>query len=114
MRKRLLLWLTIIGLNALAVKYATRAYISLSKPQPQITEANVAKIGIGMSRREVEKLLGCPPGTYVNEGSKFRLRLGGILFHEMMWFGDDCAVEVWFGDDGKVTGKRLLPQFYID
>jgi hypothetical protein len=78
-----------------------------------INRYQYAKIQVGMSRAEVEEILGGPPGPYYTTGST-RWRRGpsshlpvthGFCFN--FWCGSDYEICVYFTKDGKVAGKDI-------
>jgi len=72
-------------------------------PVAPIDEANFARIKNGMTKNEVEKILGpLPPGEEV-QGDLF----GKTLYTNQIWNGRGCAIVVSFADD-RVNGKYFL------
>ncbi len=98
-RRRLLLTLG----AALAVLVAAGAVWWAGLPRPGITEANGARIKPGMRMKEVEAILGGPPGGYiagqlVNARPVYR-RVG-------YWYTDDMGILVLFSNDGTVASAE--------
>jgi hypothetical protein len=129
MRNRWRLWLGIF-LLALFVIGGFTAYC-LYDPSP-IRYANFEQIQNGMTRADVEVLLGCPAGDYSTGPVEFEFGFGdGQSFHLeqtclpelgdmqggtwVQWFGDRGSINVSFDDDGKVQrknrhiGRRVRP-----
>jgi hypothetical protein len=81
---------------------------------PGIAWANYCRIRTGMSRAEVEALLGGPPGGYCTERT--------ILIEDPslppppddgeIWAGDDGGVIVVFDAGGQVTAKGWIKSQY--
>jgi hypothetical protein len=69
-----------------------------------IDEASYGLIADGMTRRQVDHILGGPPFTehlaYVRAG-------GGGAIYEATWSGNVHLIQVLFDDHGIVVGKRL-------
>jgi hypothetical protein len=105
LRKDLLILLAVLA--AVAGILLPIVYQSPSR----ISRASCARIRPGMTRAEVETILGGPPGAYDNEEPPFwTFRLGqGPEFGEEMWFGREGMVTVWFGDgwDRSHLGSRV-------
>ena len=85
--------------------------VSVLSPHPRINREVFDRIEIGMTRREVEVLLGAPPGDYTT-GLTFAdgASVGAIPFRPdpelVMWLGDDGVIEVhWPG--GRVHWKTF-------
>ena len=91
---------------------ATGAYC-LTRPRLSINEETCAKIRPGMTRAEVEGLIGGPPGDYTTSP---RLRGGCAMAYEICdcWVSDEGEIVVEF-DDGRVSqvrfGEVLGPSF---
>lgn len=76
--------------------------------------ATVALIEPGMTRTEVERLLGGPPGDYRSSATVDDITYDGVTlepraeFHVYEWLTDKGVVAVAFGKEGTVVDKRLL------
>jgi hypothetical protein len=81
-----------------------------------VTQANYERIREGMTLREVENLLGGPPGNYSRipdkeaglwtiDPSRPDLNRQFFIGREV-WIGDELAVAVWFDDQGRVARKE--------
>jgi hypothetical protein len=75
----------------------------LAWPRPGITEANGARIQVGMTLREVEALLGEPAGSEFREAYDPAVRWRA-------WEGPAIRASVAFDVRGKVVDKTLRPQ----
>jgi hypothetical protein len=76
-----------------------------------VTYENYQKITAGMTRAEVEKLLGGPPGDYSICGPGVGIS-GGEWWspRDPKWISDECEIIVRFKDDGRVaTGFLSRP-----
>ena len=106
MRRRNLL-LVIAGL---AVVVSTAGAVVLWPQSVRITATNYERIRVGMSRAEVEAILG-PPGDYTN-GPILILPEPGVVLGEFAfdasvnrkWSGDRAMIKVTFGPTGDVRG----------
>jgi hypothetical protein len=77
-----------------------------------VSQANYQKIRKGMSRDEVQKLLGGPPGNYTifrNVKAPGIYASGTWYFYTdtVHWIGDSGVIEVTF-QDGKVMVSRFI------
>jgi hypothetical protein len=64
-----------------------------------VTPEDFQRIEKGMSRREVETILGGPPGNYATVGVKERLRGSRQAISKDRWIGNRAAIDVWFSGD---------------
>ena len=96
-RRRLLLG---IGLPALA---AVVAYLALwlTAPRQGITRANFEKLSEGMSKKEVETILGAPPGNYSKHGDP-SFRKPPVYW----WLVDDLAIYAEFSAENRLIWKE--------
>ena len=86
-----------------------------------ITRANYEKIAEGMTREEVEEILGAPPGNYVNGPGRGDLHWieepSGSLFPvdrlatSSNWASIEGSIWVGFDRNGKVVGKMFGEEF---
>jgi hypothetical protein len=87
------------------------AVLALAWPLPsRVTRANFDRIKEGMSRADVEALLG-PPGDYTTAPTSFD-RMEGVWrpgSKEAKWEGDECMVVVDFDASGHAVGKLFSP-----
>jgi hypothetical protein len=77
----------------------------------RITEANFDKIQEGMSEREVEAILGGPPGNYSTPGSMVDLRPRDLPFDPDLvkfWIGDDIWIGIEADHAGQVIKKKSV------
>lgn len=108
MKERLLLILLCIGCLALVSFYVC---IWLSGPGHQITEERFARIKAGMTEKEVESILGVPPGDYE---TKKRMPLPTrdlfvptVPCETKVWEGNGLIITIWFDAGGKVFYSRI-------
>jgi hypothetical protein len=86
-RKRLLVVL------AALVAIVVAGTVAVPWPRPRVTSESFARVQVGMSRAEVERLVG-PPGDYTTGP------MGVVIFdHTSMWPADTTLVW-WRGDGG--------------
>ena len=89
---------------------ATAGWFSL---RHNITAAAADEIKAGMSRTDVESLLGGPPGKYFRWRRVVAIHPWsttgmGLTPHESCWIADDCAVVVFFNTrTGRVSDSRF-------
>jgi hypothetical protein len=114
MRRRKLL----VALAALAVVIAAGVVVPGPSPEPSlVTRENFDRIQVGMSRAEVEAILG-PPGDYrtgpVQGVLVWDLILDGTIWHDQCtngsaWVGDTGWVRVEFNNgDGTVWASEFF------
>jgi hypothetical protein len=79
----------------------------------QITESNCGRIKMGMSRTEVESILGGPPGVYgwrpmwpVREESREVIPRDKSVLNcvWVRWWGDEGAIDVFYDPSGRAMG----------
>jgi hypothetical protein len=108
-KRQLLLLLT------LAVLVAVSGAFLLPRRDDQITEANCDKIRKGMTRQELEAILGGPPDDYTSwphavlrlHGQEGRLRSLGVSWRA--WVGEKGIILVSFDTDRKVDFVFFRP-----
>jgi len=66
------------------------------------------QISIGMTRAEVEAVLGCPPGEYTT-GPCDTPPLGSRAFIHDQWLSDTGVIIVLFNDRGRVVIVEFWP-----
>jgi hypothetical protein len=110
-RKRLALAVVV-----LAVLVATAAWVMWPQ-RSRVTKENYARITAGMTRRDVETVLGGPPGDYRSgptERASLPLDIEMLVENDALnvsdlfddeWEGDTAAVMVHFRPDGRVGWK---------
>src|SRR6266581_762902 len=102
MRKRFLLFFALLT-SVLVIGFATHL---LLMPRPRINLDAVQKIEPGMTRKQVEDLLGVAPGNYSQGG---KAEYFGWGFERPPWgeewIGDEVAIIVRFDDDDIVIGR---------
>jgi hypothetical protein len=77
------------------------ALISIVAPRPsRVTRSAFERIEKGMTRVEVEKILGGPPGDYTTQPYS-RIYIQGILPTDE-WIGDGIQICLWLSWDGEV------------
>ena len=77
----------------------------------QLNHAGYARIEVGMSRAQVELLLGGPPGVYYpsypGAGQIMTEEGYGVPgATETLWYDDRARYEIWFDPEGRVAGKH--------
>jgi hypothetical protein len=92
----------------LAVLITAGAFALWPRPD-RVTLENLRRIHVGMTRGEVEGILGGPPGDYTT-GPVSVVHIGGAMtaFSKDEWFGDHCDINIWFSDD-KVINRHEYP-----
>ena len=111
MTRQRLLW---AGMGCLALAACLNLWPA-SKPHP-VNETNFRRIQLGMTRAEVEGVLGCPPGYYTTEESWdvwVTTPIAVVGYHENVghycdpaartaWYSDHGFAHLWFHDDDRV------------
>ena len=105
--------LTLLAAGVLAFLACAAVQLVLPKP-PRISQASCDRIQPGMTRAEVEALLGAPPGDYETgrRGIVLDLYGSGVLMREGRreeWGGDEGFIQVGFDEDERVLWKRFVP-----
>jgi hypothetical protein len=98
-RKRLLV--VLFALVALAVA----GTVAVLWPRPRVTKESYERIKLGMTRGEVEAVLGGPPGDYTNGPTRAgRLEPEEEIAHDVSWPGGSYEPwgEWWEGDTADV------------
>jgi hypothetical protein len=98
-RKRLLV--VLFALVALAVAGA----VTVLWPWPRVTKESYERIKLGMTRGEVEAILGVPPGDYTGGPTRSsRLKSEMEIAHDLSWSGGSPETwgEWWKGDAADV------------
>jgi hypothetical protein len=102
-------WIVLAGILAACV-CLTLGVLALLPPRPGVTEANVERIEDGMTREEVEALLGGPgefsyprPSKALAPAKKYR---DGVLWCHPR---SNATVIVNFDDRERVVGKTWVP-----
>jgi hypothetical protein len=106
-------WLMLLTASVMTLLIGGTLALLLRKPI-RISEASCHRIQPGMTQREVEVILGAPPGDYETgrRGIMLDLYGNGVLMQEGRreeWGGDDGIIQVGFGPDGTVLWKRFVP-----
>jgi hypothetical protein len=80
------------------------------RPRPhRINEGGFDQITQGMTRQEVEEILGRPPGNYTDRReASFGGRRSAFTFPED-WLSDDGLILVTFDEEGRVVRKYFSP-----
>jgi hypothetical protein len=109
-------WLVAVSVVLLAVGGALSLFLSgYWSSRPGITRANFDRLEPGMSRAQVEAILGGPPGEYVTwHGPEPYLPVPwGIHYHQYeFWTGDECEVAVLFDASGRLSDKDIGGELY--
>jgi hypothetical protein len=87
----------------LAVLITAGAFALWPRPD-RVTLENFRCIHVGMTRGEVEGILGGPPGDYTT-GPVVRIQLGDRVGYPDRWVGDHAVIEVRFSNSHE--GKRF-------
>jgi hypothetical protein len=107
MRRRTLL----VALAGLAVVGAGAA-VMLLRREDRVTRQNFDRITEGMSRTEVESILGSP-GDYRSGPVKWKAGPREVIFqidspaHDR-WIGDHGTIDIWFPEYQGYTGARHM------
>lgn len=100
-RRRLL-----IGLAILAT-VAAGLYWARPWPGQRLRSENFSQLRVGLSQREVEDLLGGPPGNYGQDGGSAMMTLEGVLAPpgsvERIWSDDANRFEIYFDSRDRVV-----------
>ncbi|MCI0455854.1 MAG: outer membrane protein assembly factor BamE [Gemmataceae bacterium] len=107
----------LLGIGIALVACAFVLTDHLLRPRPAITQASWERIRPGMSLRQVEDILGAPPGNYTRQcvlldlyGGGLFMKLDGLgrgTFKE--WVGDQGAVQILVDPTGRVVWGRFVP-----
>jgi outer membrane protein assembly factor BamE (lipoprotein component of BamABCDE complex) len=103
----------LLGAGVLALLACDLA-IWATLPRPGITKGNYGRLKEGMTRQEVQDILGCPPGDY-NGTVRDREYAYAFLSHAItlsspkqeFWIGERVAVMAEFDQQGKLFQKGL-------
>src|SRR5437870_3671391 len=113
-RRRMLISVSILALVALGIFVGGW----LLQPKPRIDRAAADQIKPGMTLREVEEIIGVPPGDYgVGKGEtqptweSLQWPFKRPPHTTQEWLGQENAISVWIDDDGKVTGHSFQPVY---
>lgn len=102
MRRRFLLWATLIALGLGAVSF----FVTAPNFPSKVTQENFNRVEEGMSEAELEAILG-PPGYY------YRYRPHAVVEHGIVfrryWLGDEgCIIIELAGPDNEPDGIRRV------
>jgi hypothetical protein len=107
MRKR---WLAALAIALLLVG----VIFPLLFPRPsKVTRAAYERIEKGMSREEVEAILGGPPGDYTTRPTLPGLTTADSIL-DTGWWGDEGIILLDFNDSGAVTQKHFIEVMKLD
>jgi len=84
-------------------------------PHPGVTRANIARIEEGMTRHEVESLLGGKPAEHPAPQANcigFPVPYPAKIIVGEYWWGGDVAVIVRFDNTGRVSMSQMLDIVY--
>ena len=98
-------------LAGLAVMTVASVVVLWPRPPSRITRENHSVIQHGMSRREVESILG-PPGDYTTGPTRpifVYARLTPDHTPWVEWNADKASIKVCFGDNGTVRYTEYTP-----
>jgi len=113
--KRRRYWL---GGSVVLLALVALAFFLARDSKVHFTQRQCNRIQAGMTRQEVEAVLGMPPGNYrtrpFTDGQDGAI--AGCLFVALQgkqpigfWLGDAGAIVVWFDERGIVTDKDYCP-----
>jgi hypothetical protein len=98
------------GVAALLVLLGALVWVAVAPPLPcPVTEGAYDRIEEGMSRAQVEGLLGGPPGDYRTKPGLVPLAIPGLADRGVpeVWWGDQGFVVVLFGGTDRVREKSF-------
>jgi hypothetical protein len=109
MKKR---WLLRVGLLAGLALFGFWFVPWLTAPNYQINQKVTDQIQWGMTDKEVEQIIGVPPGTYVH--LPFQVAVPHFFEPpedtiEKNWLGSDGIIQVYFDHRGLVCTKDFIP-----
>ena len=83
----------------------------------RLNHAGFEHVQNGMTRAEVERLMGGPPGIYypTHLGAGAGMTCEGYDIPdaaEALWYDDKQRYEIWFDDSGRVVGKHRRAGWY--
>jgi hypothetical protein len=95
---------------AVSLLVGAGAIIAFRPLPPPIDRASFDRIKVGMPKREVEAILGGPPGNYTTKTVISSPRRGVLSEpgNKQSWLGNEGMVLVRFDDRGAVTWKRFV------
>ncbi|MBI3408537.1 MAG: hypothetical protein HY040_09305 [Planctomycetes bacterium] len=122
MKARLfVVWLVLIvllGTLCLLIQTDAFAVKTLHLPvtlEHRITRGTFARIEHGMTERDLENLLGVPPGDY-GPGLALSYREFGVTAAPsgrwLDWLADDVKIRVYLDEEGAVTDKKISKRYY--
>lgn len=101
MRRRLIL--SLVGVNLVLLGSWVTVWLAL--PKHRINAESITQIKAGMSKQEVETILGAAPGDYSQGMAGVWLcGRGWQAAEQLAWLGDEAAVRVYFDAEGRVLG----------
>jgi hypothetical protein len=102
-------WLVCVASLVLAILFV-KNYVFRLKLE------NVWKIQVGMTQKEVEQLLGGPPGMYSFHGdavvtfvSIVDIASGNVERTAQVWTGEDVEIRVWFANNEVCEAPTISP-----
>src|SRR5262245_16377053 len=96
-RQTLLLGLMVAALGLVV----SIAWLWFAWPRHRLSQDSFDKIKAGMTREEVEAILGCPPGDYATQAG-FSVSMGppgaldALSCTRERWVGNEAIITVWF------------------
>jgi hypothetical protein len=103
------MWSGLFGLLLIALLAAALLLAPTPRRASAITRENFDRIQVGMTKADVEAILGGPPGKYTDRPDPVDYH--GISFRHW-WIGDEAVItiEMWGGDaDRRVYNKTFTP-----
>src|SRR5262245_1872693 len=75
----------------------------------RLNHAGFARVQVGMTLAEVERLMGGPPGHYGrHDGSWVEPAIQRLEdWVEQVWWDDEYAYKIWFDSDGRTVWKEI-------
>jgi hypothetical protein len=109
-RKSHRLWFIVATALLLVTLAASIGGYWLRTPAKRLRGENFGSIQPGMTQKQVEDLLGGPPGNYGHASGRAVMSAEGALLasacREEDWYDDDQRFEVFFNGAGKVRGTH--------
>jgi outer membrane protein assembly factor BamE (lipoprotein component of BamABCDE complex) len=98
----------LLAAAAVAMALSATAFVYLSAKERRINRATASRITPGMTRLEVEALLGCPPGDYTTRGWEgYSNSHYNEPYWGKSWVSDAGEILVDFDPEGKVRAAAF-------
>jgi hypothetical protein len=98
-------WRIVLGACAASALVVAASWYLLV-PGRRFTPEQADRVQVGMTKEEITKVLGCPPGDYSNGTGYYAHIFGGYRVEDLLrncpdsWCGEDGAIEFVFNSDG--------------